>query len=142
MEHDRRYLYLLNAAQKNLSRYIKRHVSNSAGISATQAGALFAIRAQDGALSGEVACALDIAPSAMTGLADRMVRSGLILRRVDEQDKRSYRLWLTEGGREAAQQAMAELAPLNVKLTQGFTDSELEIVSRWLHTVNERYKSS
>ena len=108
MEHDRRYLYLLNAAQKNLSRYIKRHVSNSAGISATQAGALFAIRAQDGALSGEVACALDIAPSAMTGLADRMVKS----------------------------------APLNIKLTQGFTDSELEIVSRWLHTVNERYKSS
>ena len=73
---------------------------------------------------------------------DRMAKPGLILRRVDEPDKRSYRLWLTEAGREAAQQAMAELAPLNVKLTQGFTDSELEIVSRWLHTVNERYKSS
>ena len=73
---------------------------------------------------------------------DRMAKPGLILRRVDEPNKRSYRLWLTEAGREAAQQAMAELAPLNVKLTQGFTDSELEIVSRWLHTVNERYKSS
>jgi len=73
---------------------------------------------------------------------DRMAKPGLILRRVDEPYKRSYRLWLTEAGREAAQQAMAELAPLNVKLTQGFTDSELEIVSRWLHTVNERYKSS
>ncbi|MBS5838149.1 MAG: hypothetical protein KID05_03065 [Pseudomonas sp.] len=73
---------------------------------------------------------------------DRMAKPGLIFRRVDEPDKRSYRLWLTEAGREAAQQAMAEWAPLNTKLTQGFTDSELEVVSQWLRTVNERYKSS
>ena len=73
---------------------------------------------------------------------DRMAKPGLILRRVDEPYKRSYRLWLTEAGREAAQQAMAEWVPLNIKLTQMFTDSELEVVSRWLRTVNERYKSS
>jgi len=50
---------------------------------------------------------------------DRMAKPGLILRRGDEPDKRSYRLWLTEAGREAAQQAMAEWA-------------------QWLRTVNER----
>ncbi|WP_143518659.1 hypothetical protein [Pseudomonas lundensis] len=71
-----------------------------------------------------------------------MAKPGLILRRVDEPYKRSYRLWLTEAGREAAQQAMAEWALLNIKLTQMFTDSELEVVSQWLRTVNERYKSS
>ena len=69
---------------------------------------------------------------------DRMAKPGLILRRVDEPDKRSYRLWLTEAGREAAQQAMAEWVPLNIKLTQMLTDSELEVVSQWLRTVNER----
>ena len=69
---------------------------------------------------------------------DRMAKPGLILRRVDEPYKRSYRLWLTEAGREAAQQAMAEWALLNIKLTQMFTDSELEVVSQWLRTVNER----
>ena len=73
---------------------------------------------------------------------DRMAKPGLIIRRVDEPYKRSYRLWLTEAGREAAQQAMAEWALLNIKLTQMFTDSELEVVSQWLRTVNERYKSS
>lgn len=69
---------------------------------------------------------------------DRMAKPGLILRRVDEPNKRSYRLWLTEAGREAAQQAMAEWALLNIKLTQMFTDSELAVVSQWLRTVNER----
>lgn len=138
MTHDSRYIYLLNTAQKNLARHIERHVSNTTGISATQAGALFVIRAQDGALSGEVATALDIAPSAMTGLADRMVRSGLIERRVDGQDKRSYRLWLTDTGREAAQQATTELGPLNARLTEAFTEQELEVVSRWLIAVRQR----
>ena len=138
MRHDRRYIYLLNSAQKRLSRHIERHVSNTAGISATQAGALFVIRAQDGALSGEVASALDIAPSAMTGLADRMVKSGLIDRRVDGQDKRSYRLWLTEAGLEAALLATTELGPLNATLTEEFTDKELEVVSRWLTAVRQR----
>ena len=135
MKHDRRYIYLLNTAQKSLSRHIERHMTHTAGISATQAGALFVIRAHDGALSGEVASALDIAPSAMTGLADRMVKSGLIDRRVDDQDRRSFRLWLTDAGRQAALQAMTELAPLNTRLTQGFTDNELEVVSRWLSAV-------
>ena len=138
MRHDRRYIYLLNSAQKSLSRHIERHVSNTAGIIATQAGALFVIRAQDGALSGEVASALDIAPSAMTGLADRMVKSGLIDRRVDGQDKRSYRLWLTEAGLEAALLATTELGPLNARLTEEFTDKELEVVSRWLTAVHQR----
>ncbi|MCV4340571.1 MarR family winged helix-turn-helix transcriptional regulator [Pseudomonas capsici] len=138
MAHDRRYVYLLNAAQKSLSRYIERHISNRAGISATQAGALFVLNGQDGALSGEVALALDIAPSAMTGLADRMVKSGLIERRVDEHDKRSYRLWLTEAGRTAILQASGELAPLNEKLTQAFSDEEMEVVSRWLAAVRDR----
>ena len=69
---------------------------------------------------------------------DRMAKPGLILRRVDEPNKRSYRLWLTEAGRETAQQAMAEWVPLNIKLTQMLTDSELEVVSQWLRTVNER----
>ena len=138
MKHDRRYIYLLNSAQKSLSRHIERHVSNTAGISATQAGALFVIRAQDGALSGEVASALDIAPSAMTGLADRMVKSGLIDRRVDGQDKRSYRLWLTQAGLEAALLATTKLGQLNATLTEEFTDKELEVVSRWLTAVRQR----
>ncbi|WP_070413488.1 hypothetical protein [Pseudomonas lundensis] len=69
---------------------------------------------------------------------DRMAKPGLIFCRVDEPNKRSYRLWLTEAGREAAQQAMAEWVPLNIKLTQMLTDSELEVVSQWLRTVNKR----
>ena len=140
MEHDRRYMYLLSTAQKRLRRRLEQQAESRAGISVVQAGALFALLRQDGLLSTELASQLDIAPSAMTGLADRMLRGGLVERRVDERDKRINRLWLSAHGREVALTAQGELAPLNQSLTQGFSDAEMAVVSRWLKAVAERFE--
>lgn len=139
MEHDRRYMYLLSTAQKRLRRRLEQQAESRAGISVVQAGALFALLRQDGMLSTELASQLDIAPSAMTGLADRMLRGDLVQRRVDEQDKRINRLWLTAHGREVALTAQGELGPLNKSLTQGFSEAEMAVVSRWLTAVAERF---
>lgn len=141
MSHDRRYIFLLNMAQKRLQRHIEQQTEQRAGISAAQAGALFILQKQDGALSGELAAALDIAPSAMTGLADRMARAGLIERRTDALDRRINRLWLTDSGRDAAARALAELAPLNKTLSEGFSEEEMAVVSRWLGTVRQRLQA-
>ena len=140
MTHDRRYIFLLNMAQKRLQRHIEQQTERRIGISAVQAGALFILQKQDGALSGELAAALDIAPSAMTGLADRMARAGLIERRTDAIDRRINRLWLTDSGREAASRALAELAPLNKTLSEGFSEAEMAVVSRWLAVVQQRFQ--
>lgn len=139
MGHDRRYMYLLNTAQKRLRRRLEQQAESRAGISVVQAAALFALLRQDGALSTELASQLDIAPSAMTGLADRMLRGGLLERRVDEQDRRINRIWLTAHGREVALTAQGELGPLNQSLTEGFSDDEMAVVSRWLAAVAERF---
>ncbi|WP_409276586.1 MarR family winged helix-turn-helix transcriptional regulator [Pseudomonas defluvii] len=140
MSHDRRYIFLLNTAQKSLRRHMEQYVERRNGISMVQAGALFVLLKQDGALSGDLASALDIAPSAMTGLADRMLRAGLIERRTDPTDKRINRLWLTEQGREAAACAQAELGPLNSTLSDGFSEVEMAVVSRWLTAVQQRFR--
>ncbi|MDE1164750.1 MAG: MarR family winged helix-turn-helix transcriptional regulator [Pseudomonas sp.] len=137
--HDPRYVFLLNVAQRRIQRHIERLAEHRAGVSAVQAGALFALSRQDGALSGDLAAALDIAPSAMTGLADRMIKAGLILRRTDQQDKRINRLWLTALGRETALAAKAELAALNAVVTEGFSEAEMSTVSRWLETMGKRF---
>ena len=140
MSHDRRYIFLLNMAQKRLQRHIEQQTEQRAGISAVQAGALFILQKQDGALSGELAAALDIAPSAMTGLADRMARAGLIERRTDTLDRRINRLWLTDNGRAAAARAITELAPLNKTLSEGFSEEEMGVFSRWLGAVQQRFQ--
>lgn len=140
MAFERRYVWLLSRAQKRLHRHLEQRAEAQAGISVVQAGALFALQREDGAISSELAGQLDIAPSAMTGLADRMGRGGLLERRVDEQDKRINRLWLTDHGREVAERARAELAPLNRTLAEGFSDEEMRVVSRWLAAVAQRFE--
>jgi len=140
MTFERRFVWLLNRAQKRLHRHLEQRAEQQAGISVVQAGALFALQRQDGALSSELAEQLDIAPSAMTGLADRMLRAGLLERRVDAQDKRINRLWLTAHGRQVAGIAQAELAPLNQTLGEGFSADEMQVVSRWLTAVARRFE--
>ncbi len=140
MAVERRYVWLLNRAQKRLHRHLEQRAEQQAGISVVQAGALFALQRQDGALSSELAEQLDIAPSAMTGLADRMLRAGLLERRADEQDRRINRLWLTALGRDTGERARAELAPLNQTLAEGFSDAEMQVVSRWLTALTQRFE--
>jgi DNA-binding MarR family transcriptional regulator len=136
---DRRLLYLLNVGQRRVNRWIESRFGSEGGATAAQAGVLFLLAKQDGALTGEIAAALDLAPSAMTGLADRMSKAGLIERRRDAQDGRATRLHLTAAGREALQQASRGAAELNERLTAGFSEAELRIVARWLESLRGRF---
>ena len=106
---------------------------------AAQSGVLFFLGEQDGALIGEAADALDLAPSAMTGLIDRMTRAELVERRADLKDGRAMRLHLTDKGRAARDAAKAELAGLNAHLRDGFTDAEIEVVGRWLASLQTKF---
>lgn len=74
MSEHRRLFFLLNIGQRRVQRWVDRKAETDARASAAQAGVLFFLAKQDGALIGEVGAALQLAPSAMTGLADRMAR--------------------------------------------------------------------
>ena len=58
---------MLNIGQRRVQRWIDRKAETETRASAAQAGALFCLAKQDGALIGEVGAALQLAPSAMTG---------------------------------------------------------------------------
>ncbi|NKF21037.1 MarR family winged helix-turn-helix transcriptional regulator [Solimonas marina] len=137
---DRRLVYLLNVGQRRLNRWIEARLADKGMVSSAQAGALFYLARQDGASIGELAQALDLAASAMTGLADRMVRIGLLERRRDAKDGRAVRLHLTDAGRAALQAANAELAPLNARLTDGFSAAEIDVVARWLRSLQGKFE--
>ncbi|WP_269714477.1 MarR family winged helix-turn-helix transcriptional regulator [Caulobacter sp. NIBR2454] len=137
---DRRWYFLLSSGQRRVQRWVEGHMSKTDGITAAQAGLLFFLGSRDGALIGEAAEALDVAPSAMTGLVDRSERAGLVERRPDAEDGRSLRLHLTERGREARSTAKAGLTEINEKLTDGFSAEEMEVVSRWLTSLSDKFR--
>lgn len=135
---DRRLIFLLSVGQRRLQRWTEKQLAES-GLTAAQAGVLFWLGGHDGALIGDVADALDIVPSAMTGLIDRMTRAGLVERRSDGSDGRAYRIHLTAAGRRLRKDAAARSEALNAVLTEGFSDAEIATVSRWLASLQTKF---
>jgi DNA-binding MarR family transcriptional regulator len=68
-----------------------------------------------------------------------MTAANLIERRADPDDGRAWRLWLTPAGRAAMAQSKAGLVEVNARLTEGFTEAEIDVVARWLTTMQTRF---
>ena len=135
---EHRLVFLLNVAQRRLQRWMAARTQAS-GVTAAQYGLLFILGQQDGVLIGEAGAALDLGPPGISGLVDRMTAANLIERRADPDDGRAWRLWLTPAGRAAMAQSKAGLVEVNARLTEGFTEAEIDVVARWLTTMQTRF---
>ena len=135
---DRRLIYLLNVAQRRLQRFIAAQ-TREGGVTAAQSGLLFVLGRRDGVLMGEAGSALDLGMPGISGLAERMVEAGLIEKRADPDDGRAWRLWLTPTGRKALGRTKAGVAELSARLTKGFSVAEIDVVSRWLISVQSKF---
>ena len=136
---DRRLIFLLNAGHRRVQRWLEARMAAKGGLTAAQSGVLFYLGERDGALIGEAADALDLAPSAMTGLIDRMTKTELVERRADPKDGRAMRLHLTDKGHAAREEAKAGLQGIKAQLVEGFTDDEIDVVARWLACLQTKF---
>ena len=135
---EHRLVFLLNVAQRRLQRWMAARAQAS-GVTAAQSGLLFILGQRDGVLMGEAGAALDLGPPGISGLVDRMTAASLIRRRADPDDGRAWRLWLTPAGREAMAQSKAGLAEVNARLTDGFSEAEIDVVARWLTGLQSKF---
>jgi DNA-binding MarR family transcriptional regulator len=135
-----RLIYLLSVAQRRLQRWMAAQPSND--VTPAQAGLLFILGRQDGVLMGEAGAALDLGPAGISGLVDRTEAAKLIERRADREDGRAWRIWLTPKGQAALAQAKAGAAEVNAALTDGFTAAEIDIVARWLTSIQDKFPRS
>lgn len=132
-----RLIYLLSVAQRRLQRWMAARPESE--VTPAQAGLLFILGKQDGVLMGEAGAALDMGPAGISGLVDRTEAAKLIERRADREDGRAWRIFLTPKGRSALAQAKAGAAEVNAALTDGFTAAEIDIVARWLTSIQDKF---
>ena len=111
------------------------------GISTTQLTALMVLKERENCLMKELAEALLLDNSAVTGLAKRMVNNGLIERFPCSQDSRASRLKLSDKGRDVLGKGMGLLFDVNQTMNQGFSEEELDTVSRYLQQVTDIFSS-
>lgn len=141
-----RLIYLLNSAQRRLQQLIAQEQDRVASQGAVapspaQGGALFVLHGRDGATMGELAQALDLAPSAVSGLVQRLEALGWVQRQPCPQDARTQRVWLLPAGRAQLPGLRRATARINAQLAAGFSAAELATVARWLqhvqHTIQD-----
>ena len=135
-----RLIFLLSSAQRRLQQFIAAEQERAAraGVGApspAQSGVLFVLAREDGATMGRLAQALDLAPSAMSGLVQRMEGLAWVERRADAADARTQRVWLLPAGAEQLPALRKALGRINERLTGDFTPAELQAVGRWLEHV-------
>lgn len=135
---DRRLIFLLNVAQRRLQRHLAAQAPRG-GVTPAQSGLLFVLGKRDGVLMGEAGAALDLGMPGISGLADRMVEAALIEKRADPNDGRAWRLWLTQAGRKALARTKTGVTELNARLAEGFSEAEIDIVARWLTSLQTKF---
>ncbi len=138
-----RLVFLLNTAQRRLQQWITAQHANAPASTASdaptapQGGVLFVLAKADGATMGQLAQALDLAPSAMSGLIQRMESLGWVARHACPEDARTQRVWLTPAGQAQLPALRQAMTRINARLTAGFSEAELQTVARWLTHVQQ-----
>lgn len=137
MQNKPRLIFLLNSAQRHLQQWISQQTEaasqgDNVAPSAAQSAVIFALARADGATMSELAQALDLAPSAVSGLIQRMEGLGWVARHPCPDDGRTQRVWLLPPAQSLLPRLQQATVRINQRLTEGFTEAELATVARWL----------
>lgn len=137
-----RLIFLLNSAQRHLQQWVARQTEQACPNQGSlptpaQGGLLFALAQSDGATMGQLALALDLAPSAVSGLVQRMEALDWVARHPCPDDGRTQRVWLRPAGEHLLPALKQATQRINARLCAGFTPEELHTVARWLTHVQK-----
>jgi DNA-binding MarR family transcriptional regulator len=77
------------------------------------------------AAPAQVSALLEVSPATMTGIADRLERAGMIVRRTDDRDHRGRTLSPTTAGQAVVRQLMASDVAADADLLVGLSSEEL-----------------
>ena len=143
MKTDDRLIYLLFMAQQKLRTYINNALSEGdIKTTLSQTGILFLLRQEDGQSMTQLSKALDIDNSTLTGLIDRMERSGFVTRRPGDSDRRAFRISITPQGVKESNRAGPLINKVNEEIKSGFSQEEIETFKRVLGSLLEKFGKS
>jgi len=124
-----------------LTSYVRSHVSRickDAGYNLTpeEADTLMIIRHCDGLPQSQLAKILGKDKASVTRLMNTLVKSGLVGRSQDQQDRRIIRAQITEEGKQAFVQVWPELMKLSHQALDGISAEELISMRQTLVAIN------
>jgi len=127
MKKDDRLIYLIFTAQQKLRTYIKNAlVKENIKVTTAQAGILFLLKQKNGQSMSELSQVLSVDNSTLTGLIDRLERSGFARRNSNPGDRRALNIDITDTGVKELEKAKAVIRRINEEIKAGFSEQEME----------------
>lgn len=140
MATDDRLIYQLFMAQQKLRTYIKNAlVTEGVRVTLGQAGILFLLKQNDGQTMTELSKVMGIDNSTLTGLVDRLERSGFVRRKASPTDRRMYRIHITPEGVRESDKAKPVIEGINDEIKSGLSNEEIALFKRILMSLSQKF---
>jgi DNA-binding MarR family transcriptional regulator len=136
MPQDDRLIYLLFTAQHRLKMHIKDELL-AAGVKTTmvQAGILFMLIEKNDQAMSELSRLLLLDNSTVTGLIDRLEKTGFVQRKANPKDRRVSLIHITPKGIKEAKEAGKVINGINENIKTGFSTSEVASFTKILNSL-------
>ena len=142
MPPDDRLIYLLFTAQQKLRTYLKKMMTKeNVRVTTAQAGILFLLKQKDGRTMSELSQLLSIDNSTITGLVDRLEKTGLVRRNASPHDRRASHVFINPQGLEEVDKAKKVIRTVNQEIKNGFSAEEVESFNRILKSFFHKFDS-
>jgi DNA-binding MarR family transcriptional regulator len=143
MKKDDRLIYLIFTAQQKLRTYMKNVlIKENVRVTTAQAGILFLLKQKSGQSMSELSQLLSIDNSTLTGLIDRLERSGFVRRNSNPGDRRALNIDITETGIRELEKAKAVIMRINEEIKAGFSEQEMESFKKVLQHFALKFNKS
>jgi DNA-binding MarR family transcriptional regulator len=143
MKRDDRLIFLLSTAQQAVRNHTNKVLAaEGVRITVAQSGILFLLKQRDRRIISELGRILGIENSAMTGLVDRLEKSGFVTRVTDPADRRALFICVTPAGLEEVERAKPIIRRVNDEIKAGFSESEIEAFKNVLDGILKRFKAT
>ena len=122
-----RLIFLISKVYQKLIINLQKSFSES-GIEVTpiQVMLLFFLQKNDGSSLTQISQGLMLENPTVTGLIDRLEKSGYVKRSDHPNDRRVYLIHLTEKGKKVASKALPIVKRLNEQIKEGYSEEEME----------------
>ena len=143
MKKDDRLIFLLSTVQQAVKNHInKAFAKEGIRITVAQSGILFLLKQKDRRMMSDLGKILGIENSGMTGLVDRLERSGFVTRVMDPEDRRSFLICATRAGLEEAERAKPIIRRVNDAIKSGHSEHEIEMLKSILGEILGKFKGA
>jgi len=127
MAFEDRLIFLISKVCQKLIINLQKTFSES-GIEVTpiQVMLLFYLQKKEGSSLTQISQGLMLENPTVTGLIDRLEKSGYVKRSDHPNDRRVYLIYLTEKGNRVADKALPIVKRLNKQIQKGYSKGEIE----------------